>query len=127
MVLKPLRWVGLSRTDLRGFPVSVRRNIGYALQFAQSGTKHPSAKPLRGFGGAGVIEIVEDDDANTYRAIDTLRFADAVYVLHAFQKKSKSGIKTPAKEIDLIRARLRRAEEEHRHLKPPKRENHHEA
>jgi phage-related protein len=112
--LKPLRWVGRSREDLRRFPAEARREIGYALQFAQSGTKHPAAKPLRGFGGAGVLEIVEDDDGNTYRAVYTVRFADAVYVLHAFQKKSKVGIKTPKKDLDLIRARLHRAEEDHR-------------
>jgi phage-related protein len=113
-VLKPLRWVGRSREDLREFPDEVRRNIGYALQFAQSGTKHPSAKPLKGFGGAGVVEIVEDHAGNAYRAVYTVRFSQAVYVLHVFQKKSKSGIKTPPKEIELIRNRLRRAEEDYR-------------
>jgi phage-related protein len=109
--LKPLRWIGRSRQALREFPAQVRREIGYALQFAQAGTKHPSAKPLRGFGGAGVLEIVEDFDGSTYRAVYTVRFAGAVYVLHAFQKKSKSGIATPKKEIDLIRNRLNRAEQ----------------
>lgn len=113
--LKTLRWVGRSLEDLRRFPAAVRRDIGYALQFAQVGTKHPSAKPLHDFGGgAGVLEVVEDHDGNTYRAVYTVRFANAVYVLHAFQKKSKSGIKTPKKEIELIRARLKLAEEDHR-------------
>jgi phage-related protein len=105
--------------DLRDFPDEVRRNIGYALQFAQAGTKHPSAKPLHGFGGAGVLEIVEDHAGDAYRAVYTVRFAEAVYVLHAFQKKSKSGIQTPKKEIGLIRNRLRRAEQEHRQFSQP--------
>ena len=112
--LKPLRWVGRSREDLRAMPADVRRNIGYALQFAQAGTKHPSAKPLRGFSGAGVLEVVEDHRGDTYRAVYTVRFSEAVYVLHAFRKKSKSGVKTPKNEMELIRLRLRRAEEEHR-------------
>src|SRR5215470_15992201 len=110
--LKPVRWIGSSREDLQGFPAAARRNIGYALHFAQVGDKHPAAKPLQGFGSAGVLEIVEDHDGNTYRAIYTVRFAEVVYVLHAFQKKSKRGIKTPQREIDLMKARLRRAEED---------------
>ena len=120
-VLRPLRWVGRSLEDLRGFPAEVRRAIGYALHFAQAGAKHPSAKPLKGFGNAGVIEAIEDHAGDTYRAVYTVRFAEAVYVLHAFQKKSRSGIKTPKKETKLIRSRLRRAEEEHqlfKHLPP---------
>ena len=112
--LKELRWVGRSREDLRGFPNEVRRNIGYALQFAQAGTKHPAAKPLRGFTGAGILEIVEDYHGDAYRTVYTVRFKKAVYVLHAFKKKSKSGIKTPQKEMDLIQTRLRLAEEHHR-------------
>jgi len=123
-ILRALRWVGRSREDLRQFPEEARRNIGYALQFAQAGTKHPSAKPLHGFGGAAVLEIVEDHQADTYRAVYTVRFAEAVYVLHAFQKKSKSGIKTPKKEIELIRNRLRRAEEEHRQFSHSKEVGH---
>lgn len=107
--LKPLIWIGRSLEALRAFPADARRNIGYALHFAQAGTKHSSAKPLKGFGGAGVVEIVEDYDGDTYRAVYTVRFSEAVYVLHAFKKKSKSGVKTPPKEIDLIRARLRGA------------------
>jgi phage-related protein len=87
----------------------VRREIGYALSFAQKGDKHPTAKPLKGFRSAGVLEIVEDHNGDTYRAVYTVRFAKAVYVLHVFQKKSKSSIKTPRHEIDLIHARLNQA------------------
>src|SRR5215475_6331923 len=93
--IKPVRWVGSSRDDLRAFPPEARRNVGYALHFAQRVDKHPSAKPLRGFGGASVVEIVEDFDRSTYRLVYTVKFAGAVYVLYAFQKKSKKRIKTP--------------------------------
>ena len=110
---KLVRWIGRSREDLRQFPADVRRTIGYALHFAQMGDKHPSAKPLKGFGGAGVLEIVEDHDGSTYRAVYTVRFSDAVYVLHAFQKKSRKRAKTPKQEIELVRQRLRRAEEDY--------------
>jgi len=99
---------------LHNFPAEVQRHIGYALHFAQMGDKHPSAKPLQGFGSAGVLEIVEDHDGDTYRAVYTVRFAEVVYVLHAFQKKSKRGIRTPKREIDLIKARLQRAEDDYR-------------
>ena len=112
MIRKPLRWIGSSRNDLRNFPEEARRNIGYALHFAQVGTKHPSAKPLKGYGGAGVLEVIADVAGNTYRTVYTVQFAEAVYVLHAFEKKSKSGIKTPKKALDLIRDRLSRAKEE---------------
>lgn len=112
-ILKSLRWIGRSREDLRKFPEEARRNIGYALQFAQAGTKHPSAKPLHGFGGAGVLEIVENFAGDAFRVVYTVRFVEAVYVLHAFKKKSKSRIKTPYKEINLIRKRLRSIETEH--------------
>ena len=88
--------------------------MGYALYQAQLGLKAPSAKPLRGFGGAGVLEIVEDNQTNTYRAVYTVKFSDLVYVLHAFQKKSKKGIATPKKDIDLIHRRLAEAEQLHR-------------
>jgi phage-related protein len=80
---------------------------------SEAGDKQPSAKPLQGFGSAGVLEIVEDHDGNTYRAVYTVRFAEVVYVLHAFQKKSKRGSKTPQRELELIKARLRRAEEDY--------------
>lgn len=84
--------------------------MGYALRLAQQGDKHPDAKPLKGFGGGSVLEIVEDNDGDTYRAIYTVRFADAVYLLHAFQKKSKRGAKTPAEDIELVKRRLKVAE-----------------
>ena len=111
--LKPLHWIGSSRDDLKAFPKEVRRDIGFALQAAQSGGKHPSAKPLRGFGGAGVLEVVEDYRGDTYRAVYTVQFAETVYVLHCFKKKSKRGIKTPKKELDLITARLKKAQEDY--------------
>jgi phage-related protein len=85
----------------------------FALYEAQLGGKHYSAKPLRGFGGSGILEVVDDYDGSTYRAVYTVRLHGRIYVLHAFQKKSKTGIKTPQSEINLIRSRLRRAEEEH--------------
>jgi phage-related protein len=110
---KPIRWMGNSREDLRDFPQEARRDIGFALSFAQDGTKHPSAKPLKGFKGAGVLEIVEDHRGDTFRAVYTVRFAGAIYVLHAFQKKSKSGIKTPRHELDLIDRRLKAAMEDY--------------
>jgi len=111
---KPLFWIGSTRRDLREFPEEVRRPFGYALRLAQQGEKHPHAKPLKGFGGAGVLEVVEDHAGDTYRAVYTVRFAGAVYALHAFQKKSKHGAKTPKQEIDLVKDRLRRAEEHYR-------------
>ena len=110
---KPLFWLGSSRKDLRGFPEPVKDIIGHALFIAQLGRKHEDAKPLRGYGGAGVLELVEDFDGDTYRAVYTVKFTDAVYVLHVSQKKSKKAIKTPQKDLDLIKERLRRAEQDH--------------
>ena len=110
---KPLYWVGSSLDDLRAFPLDVQRVMGFALRLAQGGDKHVSAKPLRGFDSAGVLEIVEDHDGDTFRAVYTVRFSDAVYVLHAFQKKSKRGIATPKRDLDLIRQRLAKAQEDH--------------
>ena len=110
---KPVRWVGSSKEDLRGFPEEVRGRVGGALWDAQLGRKAPYAKPLRGFGGAGVLEIMDDFDGDTYRAVYTVRFAGVVYVLHAFQKKSRRSIATPKAELDLIERRLRRAREDH--------------
>jgi len=110
---KPLFWVGSSKKDLREFPEPVKDVIGHALLIAQLGRKHEDAKPLRGYGGAGVLELVEDFDGDTYRAVYTVKFADAIYVLHVFQKKSKKGIKTPQKDLDLIKERLRRADQDH--------------
>ena len=107
---KPARFIGSSRDDLRRFPEDVRTEFGYAIFAAQEGGRAPKAKPLKGIiPGAGVLEIVEDFDGNTYRVVYTVKFADAVYVLHAFQKKSKHGIKTPKHEVELIRARFAEA------------------
>ncbi|MPY74624.1 MAG: type II toxin-antitoxin system RelE/ParE family toxin [Alphaproteobacteria bacterium] len=110
---KPVRWVGSSKADLTGFPEEVRRRVGGALWDAQLGLRASYAKPLKGFGGAGVLEIVDDFDGDTYRAVYTVRLAGAVYVLHAFQKKSKRGIATPKAELDLIERRLKRAREDY--------------
>jgi phage-related protein len=110
---KSLFWMGSSLKDLRAFPAGVRQTAGFALWQAQVGRKHPGAKILKGFGGAGVLEVVEDDDGNTYRVVYTVRLAGAVYVLHAFQKKSKSGIKTPPAVMEVVRRRLKAAEEHH--------------
>jgi phage-related protein len=112
--LKPLEWLGRSREQLIAFPREVCRDIGYALHFAQSGDKHPAAKPLKGFGGAGVLEVVQHHDGNTYRAVYTVRFAGVVYVLHVFQKKSKRGVATPRQDLTLIETRLRDAREHYR-------------
>jgi phage-related protein len=112
--IRPVAWIGSSKADLSVFPEEVKDSIGFALYVAQQGGKHRTAKPLRGFGGAGILEIVDDFDGDTYLAVYTVRFAGRVYVLHVFQKKSKSGIKTPKAELNLIQSRLRRAEEEHR-------------
>ena len=110
---RPVIWVGSSRRDLRGFPREVRRDIGQALYAAQQGETDPAAKPLRGFGGASILEIVADQEGGTWRAVYTVRYREAIYVLHAFQKKSKRGIATPKKDIDLIRHRLAEAERLH--------------
>jgi phage-related protein len=111
---KPVEWIASSRDDLREFPKDVRRVMGQAIDDAQHGGEHPSAKVLKGFGGRGVLEIVDDFDGDTYRAVYTVKFAGVVYVLHAFQKKSKKGIATPQRDIDLIKARLKRAEEHYK-------------
>ena len=110
---KPVRWVGSSKEDLKAFPEDVRRRAGGALWNAQLGRRAPYAKPLKGFRGACVLEIVDDFDGDTYRAVYTVRFAGAVYVLHAFQKKSKRGIATPKTESNLIEQRLKRAKEDY--------------
>lgn len=116
--LRPVTWVGSSRHDLASFPQPVRRDMGQALYVAQRGDTDPAAKPLKGFGGARVMEIVDRHDTNTYRAVYTVQFAEAVYVLHAFQKKSTRGTATPARDIDLIRRRLADAERLHRERQP---------
>jgi phage-related protein len=109
-IIKTVVWVGPSRKELKAFPRPVQRAVGLALYAAQLGETPPDAKPLKGFGGAGVLELLEDHRGDTYRAVYTVRFATKIYVLHAFQKKSKHGIATPQKEIELIRARLKWAE-----------------
>ncbi len=98
---------------MRALPKQVRRTFGVALYAVQIGETPPIAKPLRGFGGAGVLELIEDDAGGTYRAVYTVRYSTAVYVLHVFQKKSKRGRETPQRDIDLIKERLKRAEELH--------------
>jgi len=113
IAIKPVVWVGSSRSDLASFPEDVKDAIGYALYIAQRGGKHPDAKPLKGFGGAGVLEIVEDHAGDTYRAVYTVSFVSRIYVLHAFQKKSKTGKSTSKRDVELIRSRLKRAQEEH--------------
>ena len=100
---KPLHFVGSAQRDLRAFPQGVKLVMGYALHLAQMGAKHPQVKPLKGFKGAGVLEVVEDYAGDTFRAVYTVRFGNAVYVLHAFQKKAKQGIKTPKRDIDRIK------------------------
>jgi phage-related protein len=110
---KPVHWVGSSKEDLSAFPEEVKRRVGGALWDAQIGQKAPFAKPLKGFGGGGVLEVVDDFDGDAYRVVYTVRFHEVVYVLHAFQKKSTRGIQTPKREIDLIKQRIKRASEEH--------------
>ena len=107
---KPLEWVGSSHKDLMALPNDVRRFFGYALSLAQVGDQHDSAKVLKGFGSAGVLEVVENDAGGTYRAVYTVKFEESVFVLHCFQKKSKRGISTPKEDLDIIRSRLKVAE-----------------
>jgi len=108
--LRSLRWIGSAKKDLLAMPDEVQQVFGFALFNAQIGSLHPSAKPLKGFGSAGILEIVEDRRGNAYRAVYTVRFANAVYVLHCFQKKSTRGIETSKRDLDLIRERLKEAE-----------------
>jgi phage-related protein len=115
---KPVIWVGSSRKDLRAFPEPVQDHVGYALYVAQRGGKHRDAKTLSGFGGAGVVEVVTDFRGDTFRAVYTLRYAGAVYVLHAFQKKSKTGRETTRRDIELIQQRLREAEQIAKEMNP---------
>jgi phage-related protein len=112
--LQPVRWVPPSYDELVAFPRDVQHAIGVALMMAQGGGKHPSAKPLKGFRGAGVLEVVENHDGDTFRAVYTVRFAEVIYMLHAYQKKSKKGIKTPKRVLELIKARLKTAEQDYR-------------
>jgi len=114
---KPLEWIGSSKKDLKALPDEVMDVFGYALFLAQTGGKHDQAKPLRGFGSAGVLEVVEDFRGNAYRAVYTVRFEKRVFVLHVFQKKSKTGIATPRPDMDLIRERLKVAARRAKELK----------
>jgi phage-related protein len=107
---KPLEWIGSSHKDLMALPMDVRRFFGYALSLAQAGDQHDAAKVLKGFHGAGVVEVVEDDAGGTYRAVYTVKFKEAVFVLHCFQKKSKRGIATRTEDMDIIHSRLKVAE-----------------
>lgn len=109
----PLEFIGSTRDDLSALPLKVKQRIGFALRMAQKGSKHPDAKPLKGFKGAGVLEVVSDFDGNTFRAVYTVKLKGVVYVLHAFQKKAKKGIATPMTEIDKIKARLRETQRAH--------------
>ena len=109
---KPLHWVASSKKDYQALPSQVQDDMGFALGLAQLGGKHPHAKPWKG-AGPGVFEIVEDHRGDAYRAVYTVRFAEVVYVLHAFQKKSKVGIKTPQDDVNLISERLRRAQQDY--------------
>ena len=107
---KPLEWIGSSHKDLMRLPVDVRRFFGFALSLAQAGDQHDAAKVLKGFGSAGVLEVVESNVGGTYRAVYTVKFEEAVFVLHCFQKKSKRGIATPKEDMEIIHARFKTAE-----------------
>lgn len=104
---KPLEWIGSSKKDLMALPAQVVDVFGYALYLAQTGGRHEQAKPLRGFGSAGVLEVVEDWRGEAYRAVYTVRYRARVFVLHVFQKKSKRGAETPKADMDLIEERLK--------------------
>lgn len=113
----PIIWLGSTRKAVQDFPLTVRQAVGFALFQAQLGGKHADTKPLKGFGGASVLEIVERFDGDTYRAVYTVKFAGVIYVLHAFEKKSKQGIKTPKQDLDLIKRRLQQAKEDYQRMK----------
>ncbi|WP_309752715.1 type II toxin-antitoxin system RelE/ParE family toxin [Novosphingobium sp.] len=108
----PIDWIGTAKKDLLSFPEDVIKAMGFALGLAQLGGKHPHAKPWKGEGG-GVFEVVENHDGDTYRAVYTLRFADVIYVLHAFQKKSTKGIETAKTDVAMIKAQLKLAQADH--------------
>lgn len=118
--MKKIIWIGSSYEDLKDFPQPVRNAVGYALFFAQTGKKHPHTKVLSGMGNASVVEIRENDGSGTYRLIYTVEIEEYVFVLHAFQKKSKSGIATPKQELDMIKNRLKEAKALHKKLKEKK-------
>ena len=110
---KPLKWIGSSKRDLDAMPEDVKDVFGHAIDLAQAGGKHQDAKVMSGFGSAGVLEVVEDFRSDTYRAVYTVKFAGWIYVLHCFQKKSKSGIKTPKEDMALINLRLKAAKQDY--------------
>ena len=110
---KRVIWIASSREDLRAFPEEVKDAVGYALYLAQIGGKDEAARPLRGFGGAGVVEVIKDFAGDTHRVVYTVKLAGFVYVLHCFQKKSKRGAETPRRDLDLMQSRLRLAERDY--------------
>jgi phage-related protein len=111
---KPVEFVGSAREDLRRLPKQVTYVFGYAILLAECGKRHPDAKPLKGFGGAGVLEVVENYDGDTYRAVYTVKFEGVVYVLDAFQKKSKRGSELPKVDMERIKLRLKAAQEHYK-------------
>lgn len=129
--MKPTHWMGSSLSDVRDFPDDVRSEVGYAIHLAQLGDKSVNAVPMVGFGGAKVLEVVIDEAGDTYRAVYTVRFPKAVYVLHAFQKKSVRGAATPRPDMNVIRIRLRYAEahyrERYEQIRERERQNDHRA
>ena len=120
---KQLEWIGSTKKDLLALPEAVVDVFGYALYLAQVGQKHEQSKPLRGFGSAGILEVVEDRRGDAFRAVYTVRYAARVFVLHVFQKKSKSGIATPKADLDLIRSRLKLAERRAKELEHEQTQN----
>jgi phage-related protein len=116
--MKPCEFIGSSLDDISGLPDEVKRVFGFAIRMAQRGEKHPDAKPLTGFGSAGILEVVENFDGDTYRAVYTVKFAGMVYVLHVFKKKSAKGKKTPKPDIDLIKSRLKEAQRKYADKNP---------
>jgi len=112
-LVKPLVWVGVSLKDVRDFPEAVKDDVDVALYDAQRGLKSSTAKPLKRFGGASALEIVSDYRTDTYRTVYTVQFSERIYVLHAFQKKSKNGIAMPQTEVELLKSRLQQSAELH--------------
>ena len=114
---KTLKWIGSSYKDLISLPDDIRREFGFALSLAQFGEKHINAKVLKGFGGAGVLEVIENNVGGTYRAVYTIKFDEIVFVLHCFQKKSKTGIETPKEDMNIIQSHMKLAEQISKELK----------
>ena len=121
---KPLEWIGSAKKDLKALPEEVVDVFGYALHLAQIGQKHEQAKPLRGFGSAGVLEVVEDWRGDTYRVVYTVRYAARVFVLHVFQKKAKTGTATPKPDLDLLKERLKATERRAKELEDEQTQKH---